>query len=118
MRNGAAIHDMCGNTMVGNATDSAFTDVAAACAPAPAPATVQVPVYVPTPVPATYCVVPQLKGLTLAKVKAAVTKAGCTLGKVSRAKAAASQRGKVLSQTIPAKIEVRTGTKVAVKLGK
>jgi hypothetical protein len=118
VKNGAAIHDMCGNTMVGNATDSTFTDVAAACAPAPTPATVQVPVYVPTPVPATYCVVPQLKGLTLAKAKAAVTKAGCTLGKVSKAKAAKAKRGKVLSQALPAKVEVRTGTKVAIKIGK
>jgi hypothetical protein len=117
VKNGAAIHDMCGNTMVGNATDSTFTDVAAACAPAPTPATVQVPVYVPTPVPATYCVVPQLKGLTLAKAKAAVTKAGCTLGKVSKAKAAKAKRGKVLSQALPAKVEVRTGTKVAIKIG-
>jgi hypothetical protein len=118
VKNGAAIHDMCGNTMVGNATDSTFTDVAAACAPAPTPATVQVPVYVPTPVPATYCMVPQLKGLTLAKAKAAVTKAGCTLGKVSKAKAAKAKRGKVLSQALPAKVEVRTGTKVAIKIGK
>ena len=68
--------------------------------------------------PATYCVVPQLKGLTLAKAKAAVTKAGCALGRVTKKKAAAAKRGKVLSQAIPAKVEVRTGTKVAVKLGK
>jgi hypothetical protein len=117
VKTGAAVHDMCGNTMVGNATDSTFTDVAAACAPAPTPATVQVPVYVPTPVPATYCVVPQLKGLTLAKAKAAVTKAGCALGRVTKKKASAAKRGKVLSQAIPAKVEVRTGTKVGVQLG-
>ncbi|SEB46368.1 PASTA domain-containing protein [Nocardioides exalbidus] len=126
VKTNAAVHDMCGNTMVGNATDSAFTDVAAACAPAPTPVTpapvqvpvqVQVPVYVPTPVPATYCVVPKLTGLTLAKATAALDKAGCDLGKVSRAKAAKSKRGTVLTQAIPAKVETREGTKVAVKVG-
>jgi hypothetical protein len=121
VKTGAAVHDMCGNTMVGNATDSAFTDVAAACAPAPTPVTpapVQVPVYVPTPVPATYCVVPKLTGLTVAKASAALDQAGCELGKVSKAKAAKSRRGKVLSQALPAKVEVRTGTEVAVKIGR
>ena len=38
---GAKIHNMCGNTMVGNATDSAFTDIAPECAP----------VVIPTPAP-------------------------------------------------------------------
>ncbi|WP_374456318.1 PASTA domain-containing protein [Nocardioides sp.] len=118
VKTGAAVHDMCGNTMVGNASDSAFTDVAPACAPAPTPATVQMPVYVPTPVPATYCVVPQLKGLTLAKARTALTAAHCDLGKVTKGKAAKAKRGKVLSQAVPAKLEVRSGTKVAIKLGK
>jgi beta-lactam-binding protein with PASTA domain len=69
-------------------------------------------------VPATYCVVPKLTGLTVAKASDALDKAGCDLGKVSKAKAAKAKRGKVLSQAVPAKLEVRTGTKVAVKVGK
>ncbi|RYB95206.1 PASTA domain-containing protein [Nocardioides oleivorans] len=123
VRTSAAVHDMCGNTMVGNATDSSFTDVAAACAPAPTPVTpapvqVQVPVYVPTPVAATYCVVPKLTGLTVAKATAALDKAGCDLGKVSKAKAAKSKKGTVLTQAIPARVETREGTKVAVTIGR
>jgi beta-lactam-binding protein with PASTA domain len=70
------------------------------------------------PTPATYCTVPQLKGLTLTKAKAAVVRAGCLLGRVTKANAPAAKRGKVLSQAVPAKIQVRTGTKVAIKLGK
>ncbi len=128
VRAGAAVHDMCGNTIVGNATDSSFSDVAAACAPAtptgpaPTPAPVQVPVqvpvYVPTPVPATFCVVPRVIGLTVAKASAALDKAGCDLGKVARAKAPKAKQGKVLKQAVPAKLEVRSGTKVAVSIGR
>lgn len=133
---GARVHNMCGNTMVGNATESAFTDVAPECAPvvipepapaqavapAPAPAaapvvtTVQVPV--PVPAQAVYCVVPKLKGLTTTKAKAALTKAGCAIGTVSRAKASLSKRGRVLSQSVPAATSVKPGTKVAFKTGK
>jgi hypothetical protein len=131
---GARIHDMCGNTMVGNATDSSFTDVAPECAPvvipAPAPAVVTpapAPVVVtPAPVvttvtvpgPAVYCVVPKLKGLTTTKAKAALTKAGCALGKVSKKNASASKKGKTLSQSVPATTSVKPGTRVAIKIGK
>jgi len=126
---GARIHDMCGNTMVGNATDSSFTDVAAECAPvvipAPAPAVVT-PAPAPAPVvttvtvpgPAVYCVVPKLKGMTTTKAKAALTKAGCALGKVSKKNASASRKGKTLSQSVPATTSVKPGTKVAIKIGK
>lgn len=126
VKTGAPVHDMCGNTMVGNATASDFTDVASACAPAPVPATpvtpapvqVQVPVYVPTPVAATYCVVPKLTGLTLKKATSALEKAGCDLGKVSRTRSAKSKKGTVVSQAVPAKVETREGTKVAVTIGR
>jgi beta-lactam-binding protein with PASTA domain len=66
----------------------------------------------------TYCVVPQLKGLPLAKARTALTAAHCVLGKVTKADAAKAKRGKVLSQAVPAKLEVRTGTKVALSIGK
>lgn len=132
---GAKIHNMCGNTMVGNATDSAFTDVAAECAPvvipepapappappAPAPVVVTSPPVVTTvsvPAPAVYCVVPKLKGLKATAAKAALTKAGCALGTVGKKKASASKKGKVLSQTVPAATAVKPGTKVAIKIGK
>lgn len=132
---GAMIHNMCGNTMVGNATASAFTDVAAECAPvvipdpapappappAPAPVVITSPPVVTTvtvPAPAVYCVVPKLKGLKTTAAKAALTKAGCALGAVGKKKAAASKKGKVLRQSVPAATAVKPGTKVAVKIGK
>lgn len=124
---GARIHDMCGNTMVGNATDSSFTDVAPECAPvvipAPAPAVVTPPpapvvTTVTVPGPAVYCVVPKLKGLTTTNAMAALTKAGCALGKVSKKNASASKKGKTLSQSVPSTTSVKPGTKVAIKIGK
>ena len=128
---GAKVHNMCGNTMVGNATDSAFTDVATECAPvvipepapapAPAPVVVTSPPVVTTvtvPAPAVFCVVPKLKGLKTTAAKAALTKAGCAIGKVGKKAAPASKKGKVLSQTVPATTSVKPGTKVAIKIGK
>jgi PASTA domain len=130
---GAEIHDMCGNTMVGNATDSSFSDVAAECAPVVIPPPVVTPAPTPEPVvitsppvvttvsvptPAVYCVVPKLKGLRTSAATAALTKAGCAVGKVSRKKAGASKKGKVLIQAIPAATSVKQGTKVAIKIGK
>lgn len=127
--NGAAVHDMCGNTMVGNATDSAFTDVAPACAPAPpAPTPVPTPVTPPAPAPApapaptaapvTYCVVPQLKGLTVARARTALAAAHCAIGKVTSTRSARAARGKVITQALPPRLEARSGTKVAVRIGK
>jgi hypothetical protein len=124
---GAKIHNMCGNTMVGNATDSAFTDIAPECAPVviptPAPAvTPPAPAPVVTTVtvtaPAVYCVVPKLKGLTTSNATASLTKAGCAAGKVSKKQAGKSKRGKVLTQSVPATTAVKTGTKVAIIVGK
>lgn len=127
----AKIHDMCGNTMVGNATDSAFTDIAPACAPvviptpeptpAPAPAVVVVaspPVVTTVTAPAVYCIVPNLRGLTPSRSSAALSKAGCATGKVSKKQAAKSKKGKVLRQSVPASVAVKLGTKVAVTVGK
>lgn len=128
---GAKIHNMCGNTMVGNATDSAFTDIAPECAPvviptpeptpAPTPAVVVItspPVVTTVTAPAVYCLVPKLKGLTTSKASAALTKAGCATGKVTKKQAAKSKKGKVLIQSVPAATSVKSGTKVAVTVGK
>jgi hypothetical protein len=123
---GAKIHNMCGNTMVGNATDSAFTDIAPECAPviiptpAPTPSVVitSPPVVTTVTAPAVYCVVPKLKGLTTSKASAALTKAGCAAGKVSKKRAGKNKAGKVLTQSVPATTSVKSGTKVAVTVGK
>lgn len=78
--------------------------------------TVQVPV--PVPAQAVYCVVPKLNRLSTSKAKAALTKAGCALGNVSKTKAGANKLGKTLSQSVPATTSVKPGTKVAIKIGK
>ena len=43
--------------------------------------------------PAVYCVVPKLKGLTTSKASAALTKAGCAVGKVSKKQAGKIEEG-------------------------
>lgn len=109
----AAIHDMCGNVLAGNATASSFTDHAAAC-----PAGSAGPVA-PTPPPAlTYCVVPNLKGRTRAAAAAALTAEHCAVGAVHKKKAARTKHGKVLTQTVPAGISVKEGTAVGITIGK
>ena len=119
---GARIHSLCGNSLVGNATDSAFTDVVGDCKPAPVESTTPPTTSTPTPAPvataATYCTVPKLAGLTVTKARAALTRAGCALGKVAKMKAKKKLRSKVLKQAVPATIQVRTGTKIAVTIGK
>lgn len=117
---GAKIHSLCGNSLVGNATASSFTDAIGDCAPAPVVTPTPAPTTPTTPVvaPATYCTVPKLTGLTVTKARAALTRAGCALGKVAKQKAKKKLRGKVLKQAVPATLQVRTGTRIAVTIGK
>lgn len=117
---GAKIHSLCGNSLVGNATASSFTDAIGDCAPAPVVTPTPAPTTPTTPVvaPATYCTVPKLTGLTVTRARAALTRAGCALGKVAKQKAKKKLRGKVLKQAVPATLQVRTGTRIAVTIGK
>lgn len=108
---GAKAHSLCNNTIAGNATAGAFTDDWKCAGVAPAPAA-------PKPATVRYCSVPKLTGKTTAQAKNALVKAGCKIGKVSTQKATKSKRKKVLSQNIPAKIQVKIGTKVAIKIGR
>jgi hypothetical protein len=64
------------------------------------------------------CVVPRLRGLTLAKAKAKLRKANCRLGKVTKKKASTRSRGKVLDQKLKPKTRKPNGTKVAVTVGR
>ena len=109
----AAIHDMCGNVLAGNATASSFTDHAAAC-----PSGSAGPIAPAPPAALTYCVVPNLRGKTRAAAAAALSSQHCALGATHRKKAARAKRGKVLSQTVPAGISVKEGTAVGVTVGK
>jgi hypothetical protein len=64
------------------------------------------------------CKVPKLKGKTLTKAKAALKKAHCKLGKVTKKKGSSSLRGKVVSSKPKAGTVKPAGTKVALVLGK
>lgn len=123
----AKVHDACGNTMVGNATDSAFTDSkcpgtattpTTPTTPPPAPTPV-VPAPVPPVAPApAYCKVPKLTGKGLNAAKSALTGAGCAVGTVKKVRGPRKRKGKVVAQAVPAGVEVRSGTKIALKVGK
>jgi hypothetical protein len=64
------------------------------------------------------CVVPRLRGLTVAKAKAALKARSCRLGKVKRVVYAKGKKGRVLSQSSKPGSRFRRGAKVAVKIKK
>jgi hypothetical protein len=66
--------------------------------------------------PASRCVVPNLKGKTLAKAKKLLARAHCKLGMVYKSKGHTSHRLAVVSQKPGAKKTVAAGTKVSVRL--
>ncbi|QIG45362.1 PASTA domain-containing protein [Nocardioides anomalus] len=117
-RPGGTIHSACGNQVAGNATDGTFTDDL--CGKVTTPTTTPTtPPTTTTPAPApTYCTVPSLKKKSAARAGAALTAAGCTLGKVTRKHAGTKLRGKVITQAVEAGIEVKPGTAVGVVIGK
>src|SRR3954447_149052 len=74
----------------------------------------------PPPAPAkptVRCLVPKLKGLTLRRLKKALTKAHCRLGKIKKVKAKKSDRGRVLAHTPKAGTKKRAGTRIVVMMG-
>jgi hypothetical protein len=71
----------------------------------------------PAMTPAARCVVPRLKGRTLAAAKRALAHAGCRLGKVSKRRSR-HRRGTVLDQSKAAGRKVSRGTRVAVTLAR
>ena len=124
---GGKIDDLGDNVLRGNDADGAFTGPPAAPAPAPVTVTQTVTappttVTVPGPtVAATFpaCTVPALKGLTRSVATTRLSKAGCALGPVTtRRTSRRSQVGKVVSQRTSAGRQTRTGTKVALVLGR
>lgn len=72
------------------------------------------PVVAPKPA---QCVVPKVKGKTLKAAKAALLKAHCAVGKVSK-KSSAGKAGKVLAQKAKAGKRLAAGAKVALVLGR
>jgi uncharacterized delta-60 repeat protein len=65
-----------------------------------------------------FCVVPKLKGKTLRAAKLALTKAHCSVGKVTRAFSAKVKKGRVLSQKPKPGTRLPAGSKVRLTLSK
>lgn len=72
--------------------------------------------YQAPPPPVVQCVVPNLKGKNLKAAKAALEKAKCKLGKVTKLGGATPKSGKVSKQDAKPGAKVVAGTKVAVTL--
>lgn len=64
------------------------------------------------------CVVPSLKGKTLASAEKAITKAHCSVGKIKKAKSSHVKKGRVVSQGAGAGKSLPGGTKVSVVISK
>jgi hypothetical protein len=95
-------------------------DVAVSEATAPvvaAPATNPTNTATTTGGKVTYCVVPRLLNKSSAAARRSLTAAGCQVG-TKRRHAAPRKRGKVLTQSIPAGVSVKRGTKVIVTIGR
>lgn len=121
---GGPIHSLCNNAIAGNASPGAFTDEAQCGSPAaPASPVVPTPPSTPSAPVATpgvkYCSVPKLTGLSVTTARAKLKEAGCKLGTVTKQKASRSkQHKKVLSQNVPARVQVKRGTSVSIRVGK
>jgi subtilisin family serine protease len=64
------------------------------------------------------CVVPRLRGLTLAVAKRSLARKGCALGRVTKAYSRRVRRGKVIGQKPAPGLRLRRGAKVAVVLSR
>jgi hypothetical protein len=64
------------------------------------------------------CLVPKLKTLTLTRAKSSLASHHCRLGRVRTKPAGATQRGRVLSQTVRPGRTLPAGAKVGVTLGR
>jgi hypothetical protein len=66
----------------------------------------------------TMCVVPKLKGKTLAAAKRAIKKAHCSVGKITKVPSSPKNKGRVVSQSPKPGKHLKKGSKVALKVGK
>ncbi|MBI5106230.1 MAG: PASTA domain-containing protein, partial [Solirubrobacterales bacterium] len=60
------------------------------------------------------CVVPRLSGLTVTGARRALSRARCTLGKVTRRRSRKGRRGRVLRQGATPGARLKAGARVAV----
>lgn len=91
-----------------------FKDVAPLSLSKPMPCTVPPPP--PPPPPVVSCVVPKLKGRTLAASKTALRRSQCRLGKVTRKHSARVKHGRVISSRPRAGTKLPKGAKVALTI--
>ena len=110
------IDSFCDNQIVGNADNGTAPNELCPKPVNPPPEVITETVTVPGP---PQCIVPKLKGLTVAFAKRLLGAAHCALGKVTKKKARRrSQVGKVLSQKTRAGTALAQGTRVAVTVGR
>ena len=64
------------------------------------------------------CVVPRVVGKSLAKARAAITRAHCKVGSITRRHSSARKKGKVVGQSPAAGKRLRNGAKVNMVVGK
>jgi hypothetical protein len=73
--------------------------------------------FTASPPPPTQCVVPRLRGKKLGAAKIALRKAHCRVGKVTHVKSTRRHRNRVISQSPRPGAHLRSGSKVALKVG-
>ncbi|MCW2974595.1 MAG: hypothetical protein JWN72_2868 [Thermoleophilia bacterium] len=92
---------------------------AAAASPAPRVETApNAAAAVVTKAPVRYCVVPILRGYTLAAAKVRLARAGCAVGQVTRARGLRTRVGKVSAQGIAAGTVLASGRRVGLRVGR
>jgi beta-lactam-binding protein with PASTA domain len=64
------------------------------------------------------CVVPKVVGKSLANARAAITRAHCKVGSITRRHSSVRKRGKVVGQSPAAGRRLRNGAKVNLTVGK
>ena len=72
----------------------------------------------PPPPPPVRCVVPKLKGKTLAAARKALTAGHCKVGKVTKAYSKTIKKGRVMKQTKAAGARLPAGTKIGLTISK
>ena len=72
----------------------------------------------PPPPPPKVCVVPNVKGKTLAAAKKTIKRNHCGVGKITKAKSSLKNKGRVIWESPKARTHLEHGAKVALKVGK
>jgi hypothetical protein len=72
----------------------------------------------PPPPPATKCIVPNVKGKTLAAAKSSIKSHHCSVGKITKVSSSPKNKGHVVSQSPKPGKRLAKGAKVALKVGK